>query len=601
MRFSIKMVKKGFDLVKSISRVDKNYLLCTRKMKQMKKALLLTIFFGLIFTAVAQESKNSKRVPKQAYPAATKLSKSLEEAKPDSVIAREYTELAKSLAGKASYAKAEEYFGKALQLYTKLKQKDKIAEVSRELAKVQEAQGKNKQAEQSFEKAATIAKDEVFKQLNTNDASRLQNADKPKTQAQYMESNIAILESTGQRKEATVVAQKMADAYVADEQYEKAIEVNTQLVQESKAEGDVTAAIGQLQSLSEAYFKEAESKANVSPELGVEALQQAYSLAVENAQTQEAKHTTELLAAHYQKQRDSKSAVKAYQRFFEDLDQLIRADSSLVDAKLFAATEERITQLEKERELQDELIDRQNTFNYTLLGLIVVMLLLLIVIIRAFYSIKKGNRQIALQSLRREMNPHFIFNSLNSINHFIAQNNELAANKYLTSYSKLMRTSMENSNNDFIKLSNELDLLREYLDLEHLRFNEKFSYEIIVDEQLDAELVYIPNMLLQPHLENAVWHGLRYKEGRGMLRLSVMQEGETVVIAIDDNGIGLQQSKAMKTANQKVYHSRGLSNINERIKLLNKLYHMVIEMTIAEKQFPETGVVVTLRVPKKNN
>ncbi len=95
------------------------------------------------------------------------------------------------------------------------------------------------------------------------------------------------------------------------------------------------------------------------------------------------------------------------------------------------------------------------------------------------------------------MNPHFIFNSLNSVNQFIAQNNELEANKYLTSYSNLMRNMMETSNKDFISLSNELEQIKKYLDLEHLRFQDKFEYELEVDEQLDGDVSFGSDMLIQ--------------------------------------------------------------------------------------------------------
>ena len=105
----------------------------------------------------------------------------------------------------------------------------------------------------------------------------------------------------------------------------------------------------------------------------------------------------------------------------------------------------------------------------------VLLLMLLGFIIKALYAIKTKNKEIALQSLRREMNPHFLFNSLNSVNQFIAQNNELEANKYLTSYSNLMRNTMENSNKDFVTLSNEIENLTKYLELEHLRFKDKFN------------------------------------------------------------------------------------------------------------------------------
>ena len=234
-----------------------------------------------------------------------------------------------------------------------------------------------------------------------------------------------------------------------------------------------------------------------------------------------------------------------------------------------------------------------------LAGAVVLILLFLLLVIRAFYSVKNKNREIALQSLRREMNPHFIFNSLNSVNQFIAENNELEANKYLSSYSNLMRTIMENSNKDFISMSNEIELVKKYLALEHLRFKEKFDYNIIVDEEIETDSTFVPNMIIQPQLENAIWHGLRYKEKKGTLKITFALENKIIKIVIEDNGIGLTKSKELKTMNQKTHVSRGLNNTRERIKLLNELYHKNIELTIKDRNDQE-GTLVMITFPLIN-
>lgn len=328
-------------------------------------------------------------------------------------------------------------------------------------------------------------------------------------------------------------------------------------------------------------------------------------MATKKGQTYEAKRILEQLVTIYQNKKEYAKSIELYQTFLSNLEQLIKSDSSLVDSKLFEISESKIVQLEKERILQNELLSKKNTITYFLITLLIIIAIFSIFIIKTLYSIKKKNKKIALQSLRREMNPHFIFNSLNSVNQFIAQNNELEANKYLTSYSKLMRNIMENSNKDFIKLTQELEQLKEYLGLEELRFQDKFSYIIEVDENLDTDATYIPNMLIQPNLENAIWHGLRYKEEKGFLRLSVKQFNDKIIVTIEDNGIGLKQSTDSKTENQKLHKSRGLTNTKDRILLLNKLYSVSIELKIFEKRKPETGVIVKLIFPKnikiKNN
>jgi LytS/YehU family sensor histidine kinase len=196
------------------------------------------------------------------------------------------------------------------------------------------------------------------------------------------------------------------------------------------------------------------------------------------------------------------------------------------------------------------------------------------------------------------MNPHFIFNSLNSINQFIANNNELAANQYLTRFSTLMRRVMENSKDDFVLFSKEAELLENYLQLEKSRFPDKFDYSIRIDDAILAdEDAHIPGMLVQPHLENAIWHGLRYIDEPGFLQLSFTKKGNNVEVIIEDNGIGIAESKRMKTENQKKRSGRGISNTMERIRILNELYDQHIKCTVEDKSAPGRGVKVMLVVP----
>jgi len=196
------------------------------------------------------------------------------------------------------------------------------------------------------------------------------------------------------------------------------------------------------------------------------------------------------------------------------------------------------------------------------------------------------------------MNPHFIFNSLNSINQFISNNNELEANRYLTKFSTLMRRVMENSKEDFVLFSREMELLQNYLELEKSRFPDKFDFHIKTDDALFAdEQLYIPGMLIQPHLENAIWHGLRYMDEKGFLELSFTKTPDGIDIIIEDNGIGIEESKKSKTANQKKQSGRGITNTMERIDILNELYHQHISCVVEDKLAPGRGVKVKITVP----
>jgi hypothetical protein len=388
--------------------------------------------------------------------------------------------------------------------------------------------------------------------------------------------------------ESIFIKSDMVTLMAATNNLGDAIALQKDVVKESQFNSSVAIQVAQMRNLSALYFELDSTQA------GLKILQDAYALAIAKGNVKEAKESLKALAAYYEKHKEDKEALKIYNEFLAQLEPLIARDSSLIDKSLFLINEGKISELEQQQALKDELINRKNRSNYVLAGSVVLLLALLLLIVKAWFSIRKRNKQIALQSLRREMNPHFIFNSLNSVNQFIANNNEREANKYLTSYSNLMRNIMENSNKDYVTLNDEIDQLKKYLELEKLRFTEKFDYQIEIDPGLNMETVMVPNMLIQPNLENAIWHGLRYKESKGLLKLRFSKAGAKTKVTIDDNGIGLSESKKIKTKNQKLHESLGLKNVQERIRLLNDIYKSDIRFEIKEKTTSEGGVSVQI-------
>ena len=583
------------------------------------KIILFALLFPLVM--VAQDSTKTKSGKTSVSKKAIELKETLSKSNPEAT-ADKYVELAAELDKKGDYAKAEDYLKRALPIYQKQKNKDKIASTTRSIAQIQEKQNKVKEAIVSYQSASEEAVEVGYSRVNSNDASRLQNTN-PRVQADYLDSNIKILEKEGKMDDAAEVYKQKAEVdlktenkgmaienyekaiavskdkpeevlklkseiskvYASENNLDKAIEITKNTITEAEKLGSVSQQIEQQQTLADLYFK------NENQDDAIVLLEETYNLALKNGRTFDAKKAMLALSDYYRAQGNQTKAIELYDQFLNDFDRMVQADSSLVDSKIFQVTEE------KERALKDELITKKNKFNYVLIGSVILMLILLGLIAKALFSIKTKNKKIALQSLRREMNPHFIFNSLNSVNQFIAQNNELEANKYLTSYSNLMRNMMETSNKDFISLSNELEQIKKYLDLEHLRFQDKFVYEIVADEKLDTDAILVPNMLIQPHLENAIWHGLRYRETIGKLKVTFAEENQLIKVSIEDDGIGVEKSRELKTQNQKVHESRGLNNVEERINLLNDLYHQQISYTISSGT-DGNGTLVTLYFSK---
>lgn len=286
------------------------------------------------------------------------------------------------------------------------------------------------------------------------------------------------------------------------------------------------------------------------------------------------------LAGLYEKNDRPSQALSAYRKYSD----AVTRSESIQEHRLL----EKSTLIKQQRDIEEvskvvsigkreETIEQATMFRQQLViyGLLVI---LLITAVTSYYIYKNAlaskvaNQLLALKSLRSQMNPHFIFNALNSVNHFIAEQDERTANKFLSEFSQLMRLVLENSQQDFIPLFKEQEILALYLKLEHYRFRDKFDYTVDTDESINAEAVEVPPMLIQPYIENAVWHGLRYKEEKGLLTLRFYQEAGMLMVEITDNGIGRKRSAELKTANQKKHNSTGLKNIQERLGIINKVY-----------------------------
>jgi tetratricopeptide (TPR) repeat protein len=178
-----------------------------------------------------------------------------------------------------------------------------------------------------------------------------------------------------------------------------------------------------------------------------------------------------------------------------------------------------------------------------------------------------------MKALRAQMNPHFIFNSLNSISDYITKNDTRSADRYLIKFAKLMRTILENSEQKDVLLCDDLKALELYMQLEALRMNNKFTYEIEVDEAVDKEVTLVPPLILQPFVENSIWHGIAKKEGPGKIKIQIKMEGNDMINCIvEDNGIGRKQSTQLKALSaQKEKTSVGMKITQARIDILNRI------------------------------
>ena len=206
-----------------------------------------------------------------------------------------------------------------------------------------------------------------------------------------------------------------------------------------------------------------------------------------------------------------------------------------------------------------------------------------------------------MTALRSQMNPHFIFNCLNSIKLYATENDSTKASDYLSKFSKLIRMVLENSRSERVTLQNELDTLRLYLDMETMRFKQKLAYRIIVEPGIDAQFLELPPLLIQPYVENAIWHGLMHQPQGGTVIVSVAQpHDDYITITIADDGVGRARAAALKSKSANDRRSFGMKLTSDRIALINQLYQTQTAVTIHDLVSPTgdaQGTEVVLVIP----
>lgn len=313
------------------------------------------------------------------------------------------------------------------------------------------------------------------------------------------------------------------------------------------------------------------------------------------------------MAADYKASGDFKRSLESMDTSLLYKDSILNEKSALALAQTQAIYEvdrkdNQIKLLEHDKQISELRTKRNVVYTLSMAGF------LLMLAVGGFFYIRHRNLetnkqtlQLELRSLRAQMNPHFIFNSLSSIHRFIWSNNQEEASDYLTKFSRLMRMILDNTQHTFISLNKELESLRLYLDLEKLRCNNVFEYRIEVDEEINEEEVMIPPMIIQPYVENAIWHGLVHKSGKGLLEIAVNLKGRTLICTVTDNGIGRKKAIEIKEKKGQTHRSMGMQVTEGRIDLIRKINNTkeaTVNITDLEDEGGKpTGTQVKLVLP----
>ncbi|MFY7898733.1 MAG: sensor histidine kinase [Chitinophagaceae bacterium] len=215
-------------------------------------------------------------------------------------------------------------------------------------------------------------------------------------------------------------------------------------------------------------------------------------------------------------------------------------------------------------------------------------------------QLEEALQRSMLSAIKSQMNPHFLFNALNTIQSYIYTNDKLNASVYLAKFSDLTRMILEMSNKDIVSLSDEIRSLELYLSLEKIRFEDKLHYKLVIDENISVDTTFIPSMLIQPYVENAIKHGLLHKKNDRNLLLSFVRSENGISVTIDDNGIGRKRSEELQKIKQRKHQSFAVSANQKRLEILNKGLKNNISLMIIDKKTEKgdaLGTQVVLHIP----
>lgn len=423
-----------------------------------------------------------------------------------------------------------------------------------------------------------------------------------------------IADETQDKKSKSNTLRKMGRAYRESKQYDEELDVRQQALQISEESEDIDEQLEDNLMIGEVYLE------TQQPEEAVKYIQKSIDLSERAGSIEKKSIALKTLSEAFKEQGEFDKALLAYKEYATTIDSIYTQREQKLQANLeivanvnrklqridllerdFELTKRSLEVLEREKLVSSREMRNQRLIMYTLMLIIMALATSTFLVYRSSLQKRKANLLLALRSLRSQMNPHFIFNSLNSVNSFIAENDERMANKYLSEFSQLMRSVLENSKHDFVPLTSEIEVIKLYLKLEHSRFKEKFDYTLDIDDNLISSECMVPPMLIQPYIENAIWHGLRYKEEKGLLQVMIKQEKNSLLVTVADDGIGRKKSQELKTKHQKSSTSTGLKNTKNRLEIINDIYKTKYEIEISDKDKETgTGTIVKLRIPFEN-
>lgn len=423
---------------------------------------------------------------------------------------------------------------------------------------------------------------------------------------EYYNRALKISEEINDKRSISSAIGNIGRVYAADSNYKQALNYFTSVLKQSQDMGNQAEVAKYIYNIGQVYldqkkYKDAEKYITKSVKI-------ADSISNKNVEKEGNERLSELYAQTGQWQK----AYETYKKYTTSKDSLLNDDKSKQIGKLEAKYEDdklmaiKQADVEKDKAISEAANKKQRLIIILFAAVAISIALIALLIFRLWRTTRKEKMNIEkqkiameLKALRAQMNPHFIFNAINSIQHFILNNDSKAAHMHLSRFSQLIRKVLENSRFESIPLAEEIKMLELYLELESLRFSSKFNYKISVDSSIDTEKFLISPLIIQPFVENAIWHGLMHlKERQGELLIGFEKTDGSLKCTINDNGIGRKRSMELKKGT--LHESMGLSIAKERLQIVNMLNKAKTSVKLIDKTNNDgtpSGTIVELFMP----
>ncbi len=410
----------------------------------------------------------------------------------------------------------------------------------------------------------------------------------PDESINYFNKAIALDKELQNEFNLTIRYHNLGKAYLLKKKYHEAIQLFNQALEFDRKSGNKADIAVALSNLGKAYLETGQKEkafASVNESIGLAKEAHAQNVIMDDYK---------VLADLFVSRNKFKEAFEFFSKYNQLKDSLFSAESKKkLDAfQTYYETEKKeheITILNRDKQLKALQLKQkeEELYNQRLSKYWVFAIALIILLAVAFFYVYSMNRAIKnrhsleknlnlymQKAMSQQMNPHFIFNTLNSIQYFLLNNDKIASSKYLSKFARLMRLTLDNSQKPVIPLSDEIESLKLYVELEQLRFQNKFAFDLQVDSIPDSESISLPPLILQPFVENAIWHGLMHREETdgGQLQIRFSFKNNKLICSIEDNGIGREKAKEIRQQKKPGHKSWGTKITESRIALINELH-----------------------------